>query len=169
MKLTKLFSILILAVVTLSCSSSDDGSDAYNYNKDNLTGTYSLNAFQSKKVKTVDVDGFDVTTTTLSTGDTFSVTATFDSNDVRTLNGTYRINEVITQGSDTRESAYIVVLENEKKSYSVNASTSEITIDNIKYKVSNFTRTGFKMSYENITVEDNGDNTVYTEEWDFKK
>src|SRR5690606_27640127 len=115
-------------------------------NKDNLTGTYSVNYFQSKEVKTQDVNGFNVTTTTTSTGDTFDVTSNFDSNDVRTINGTYRVKEVKTQGDQTGETAYIVVLNNEKKSYSVNASTSELTIGNKTYKVTGFSRTGFKIN-----------------------
>lgn len=169
MKLTKLFSILVIALVTLSCSSSDDSSDTYNYNKDNLTGTYSLFAFKSKKVKTVDVDGFNVTTTTVSTGDTFNVTYKFDSNDILTMDGTYRVAEVKTQGGDSSQDAYIVVLNNETESYLVNASTFELTLADKTYRVSDFSRTGFKINYEKTTVEDNGDNTVFTEEWVFKK
>lgn len=168
MKLTKLVSLIVLAVIALSCNKDDD-SDSYNYNKDNLTGTYSVSAFKTKEVKTEDVNGFNVTTTTLSTGDTFDVTANFDSNDVRTLNGTYRVNEVVTQGGDRRENAYIIVLENEKKSYSVNANISELTIGGTKYKVSDFNRTGFKINYAKTTEKANGDTTVYTEEWVFKK
>lgn len=169
MKLTKLLSIILVALIISSCSKDDDGSDAYNFNKDNLTGTYTVNYFQSKEVKTQDVNGFNVTTTTTSTGDTFDVTSNFDSNDVRTINGTYRVKEVKTQGDQTGETAYIVVLNNEKKSYSVNASTSELTIGNKTFKVTGFSRTGFKINMTKSTTENNGDTTVYTEEWGFKK
>lgn len=169
MKLTKLFSILMLAVVLLGCSSSDDSSNAYNYNKDNLTGTYSLTAFQSKEIKTVKVEGFDVITTIVSTGDTFDVTNRFDSNNVLTMDGTYRVTEVKTQGGETSEDAFIIVLENDQQTYSVNANTSELTLTGKTYKVNDFGRTGFKINFEKTTVQDNGDNTVYTEEWVFQK
>ncbi len=168
MKLTKLISLIVIAVIALSCNKDDDN-NGYNFNKDNLTGTYSVNAFQSKEVKTEDVNGFDVTTTTVSTGDTFDATVTFDSNDIRTFNGTYRVKEVITQGGARMESAYIVVLNNETKSYSVNANTSELTIGGKKYKVSEFSLNGFKINLSKTTEKDNGDITIYTEEWVFKK
>ena len=169
MNLTRIISLLVFAVVAFSCSSDDDGDGAYNYNKDNLTGTYSLTSYKTKEVKTIKVEGFNVITTTVSTGDTFSVTAIFDSNNIRTMNGTYRIMEVKTQGNETSENAYIVVLENDKKSFSVNASTSELTVGDKTYKVSEFGRTGFKIKMEKTTVKDNGDNTGYSEEWVFKK
>lgn len=169
MNLTRIISLLVIAFVAFSCSSDDDGDGAYNYNKNNLTGTYSVSAYETKEVKTVDVDGFDVVTTIVSTGDTFDVSVTFDSNDTRTMNGTYRINEVKTQGGQRSESARIVVVENDKKTYSVNTSASEITIGNTTYKVSGFGRTGFKINMEERTDKPNGDSTVYTEEWVFKK
>src|SRR5690554_3650088 len=169
MKLTKLFSILMLAVVTLSCSSSDDSADTYNYNKDNLTGTYSLTAFKSKEVKVQDVNGFDVTTTTVSTGDTFGVSAKFDSTNKLTYDGTYRVLEVKTQAGGSTDRSYIIVFDEEVINYSVNASTFELTLDGKTYKVSGFNRTGFKINYEKTTLEENGDSTVFTEEWVFRK
>src|SRR5690554_1372603 len=128
MKLTKILSLILIVTVALSCNKDDDGVDAYNYNKANLTGTYTLTKFETKEVKTEDVNGFNVTTTTISTGDTFSVTATFDSNDICTMDGTFRIVEVKTQGNDRNENSYIVVIDNETESYSVLTSTSELTL-----------------------------------------
>ena len=169
MKLTKLLSILVIAVIAFSCSKNDDNTDTYNYNKDNLTGTYAVTAFKSKEVKTVKVDGFDVFTTTVITGDTFRMNAIFDSTDILTMDGIYRIVKVKTYGDQTIEEADYIVLDNEEKSYSVNAATSELTFGGKTYKVSDFGRTGFKISFEKTTVESNGDSTVYTEEWSFKK
>src|SRR5690554_6546679 len=100
MKLTRILSLILLAFVAISCSNDDDNVDIYDFNKANLTGTYTLTKYETKEVKTEDVNGLDVTTTTLSTGDTFSVTATFDSNNICTLNGTFRIVEVKTQGNN---------------------------------------------------------------------
>lgn len=159
----------MMALVAFGCSKDDDGDDAYHYTKNNLTGTYSITYFQTKKVETVDVNGFDVTTTTVSTGDTFNVTATFDSNDILTLDGTYRIMEVKTQGDQSTENPYIVVLDSEKEEYSVNANTSELTFGGRTYKVSGFGRTGFNISMEKTTIKDNGDMTEYTENWTFTK
>ncbi len=169
MKLTKLFSILLIAVVSFSCSKSDDSSDAYQFNKDNLTGTYSLNSFKSKEIKTIKVEGFDVVTTIVSTGDTFDMMYKFDSNNVLTKDGTYRVTEVKTLGGETSQETYIIDLDGETESYSVNANTTELTIKDITYQVSNFSRTGFKISYEYVTVEENGNKVEYNEEWVFKK
>lgn len=167
MKLTKIISLIVIAVIALSCNKDDDN-NAYNFNKDNLTGTYSVSAFQSKEVKTKMVEGFNVVTTIISTGDTFDdLTVIFDSNDIRTMDGTYRIKEVKSQDNKPDIVHFdIIVLNNEKKSYAVNANTSELTIGNKKYKVSGFSRTGFKISFSNISEIEN---TVYTEEWVFVK
>lgn len=168
MKLTKIISLIVLSIVVLSCNKDDDN-DSYNYNKANLTGTYSVSAFKSKEVKTVNVDGFDVVTTTTITGDTFGVTFTFDSTEILTMDGLYRVVKVKTQNNQTIEETEIIDLDNEKKSYSVNAGTSELTIGNKVYKVSGFSRTGFKINLEKTTPNGDEGSTVYTEEWVFKK
>lgn len=169
MKLTRIISLFVVAIVALSCNKDDDGVDAYNYNKANLTGTYSVSAFKSKEVKTVKVEGFDVETTIVITGDTFGVSFIFDSTDILTMDGLYRIVKVKTQNNKTDEESEIIDLDNKKTSYVVNAQTSELTIGKKVYKVSNFSRTGFKINHENSTVGKNGETTKYTEEWVFKK
>lgn len=169
MKLSKLIFLFVLSIATISCSSDDDNNSTYDYNKDNLVGTYELTYLQSKEVETVDVNGFDVVTTTTATGDTFDVSVVFASNNTTTSNGTYRITETVTQGNQTTTDAYIVVLNNETTGYSVNAATAELTIDGSTYKVSNFSATGFKINLSETTTEPNGDNTVYTEELRFTK
>jgi len=169
MKLTKLFSVLLIALITISCSKSDDSSNTFDYNKDNLAGTFSLTAFKSKKIKTVKVEGFDVTTTTVATGDTFDVLYKFDSDNVVTMDGTYRVTEVKTQGGESSQDAFIIVLNSEKINYLVKEATTELTLDGKTFKVNNISRTGFKINFEETLVEDNGDNTVFTEEWVFSK
>ncbi|QAA82003.1 hypothetical protein EI546_09830 [Aequorivita sp. H23M31] len=169
MKLIKIISVLLVALLAFSCSSNDDGVEIYKFNKDNLTGTYNITAFKSKKVKQAKVEGFDITTTTVSTGDTFNMTANFDSNNVVTFNGSYRVLEVITQNDGRMENAYIIVRDNETSPYTVNTTTNELTIEGRKFKVNNFSATGFKLNLEETTVEENGDTTVYTEEWVYKK
>ncbi len=169
MKSIKFLSFLFMVLIAFGCSKDDDGVESYHYSKNNLTGTYSITYYQTKIVETVDVNGFDVTTTTTSTGDTFNITATFDSNDILTLDGTYRVVEVKTQSGQSTENPYIVVKDDEKMSYSVKENTSELTFDNRTYKVSDFGRTGFKIQREKTTVADNGDTTVYTENWTFSK
>lgn len=169
MKLAKLIFLFTLAIAAVGCNKDDDGTDTYDYNKDNLTGTYKVTFFESKEVETVDVNGFDVVTTTTSTGDTFDVTAVFAANNTVTTNGTYRITETVTQGSQSDTDAYIVVLNNETVGYSVNSATTELTIDGSTYKVSNFSATGFKINLSETTTLPNGDSTVYTEEMRFTK
>ncbi|WP_347373474.1 hypothetical protein [Aequorivita sp. Q41] len=170
MKLTKLIFLFALSVVAFSCSSDDDGGPApYEYNKDNLTGTYAIVSFQSKEVETVNVSGFDVVTTTTSIGDTFDFSAVFASNNTLTVNGTYRISETVTQGNQTSSDTYIVVVNNETGGYVVNSATSELTLDGDTYQVSNFSPTGFQLNLSETTTEPNGDNTVYTEELRFTK
>lgn len=168
MKLTKIFSALLLVLVTFGCS-KDDNTESYDYSKDNLVGTYSLTAFTGKKIETVKVNGFDVVTTTVSTGDTFDVTYKFDATNTLTTDGTFRLLEVKTQSGQTNESATIVVLNEETIGYSVNEVAANLTIGTTTYKVRDFSTTGFKINLEKTDVEPNGDSTVYTEEWTFKK
>jgi hypothetical protein len=164
MKLTKLIFVIALAIAAVGCNKDDDSSDSYEFNQTNLRGTYSLNFFKSKEVETVNVNGFDVVTTTTKTGDTFDATADFASDNTVTYNGTYRVTIVVKQGDQTNEDAEIIVLDNETEGYSVNAAAKELTIDGSTYKMSNFTPTGFTLKLSETTTESNGDNTVYTEE-----
>jgi len=168
MKLSKLIFLFVLSIAAISCSSDDDN-NSYDYNTDNLVGTYELTYLKSKEVETVDVNGFDVVTTTTATGDTFDVSVVFAPNNTTTTNGTYRITETVTQGNQTTTDAYIVVINNETTGYSVNTATSELTIDGSTYKVSNFNATGFKINLSETITEPNGDSTVYTEELRFTK
>lgn len=170
MKLSRLILLLAVLIVAGSCNTDDDGGPgAFLFNKDNLTGTYSLGFHESKKVKTKEVEGFNVTTTTIGKGDTFSVTWSFDSDDKVTRNGTYRISSTKTQSGETQASAVIIVLDNEKSDYFVNASTSEVSIDGMTYKVSNFSRTGFTLKFSGTSIESNGDTEVYEEELRFTR
>ena len=170
MKITKLFFLFILAIAAVGCSKDDDNGPApYDYNKDNLTGTYKLTYFQTEDVETVNVNGFDVVTTTTSIGDTFNFTVIFASNNTATADGTYRVTETVVQGSQTMTDTYIVDVDNEISGFSVNAATTELTLDSSTYKVSNFSPTGFTITlFENI-VEPNGDSSVYNVELRFSK
>lgn len=168
MKLTKLIFLFAITLATVSCNKDDDN-NSYDYNKSNLTGTYSLTYFKSKEVKTEQVSGFEVTTTTTSTGDTFEITYDFASNNTVTLDGTYRIVDVIKQGDQTTDDAHTEVRNSETSGYAVSQSTKELTIDGSTYKVRDFSPTGFKITLSETNTESNGDNIVYTEELRFTK
>lgn len=166
MKLIKSFIIFVMVLSVAACSKDD--SSKYHYNKNNLTGTYSLNYLKSKEVKTVKIDGFDVVTTTELTGDTFSVTYSFSSDNSLTKNGTYRIVEKKTQNNQTQESSYIVVLDNEVESYSVQESAKLLTINGVSYEVVNFNETGFRLK-RSETTEVEGVVVEFEEELRFEK
>lgn len=154
--------------LSMACS-KDSNSEVYEYNQNNLTGTYSLKFLESKEVKTVDVNGFDVITTTKSKGDTFDATFAFAPSNTVVKNGSYRIVETITQGDQTRENSYIVILDNEATAYSVQASVNKLTIDGITYDVKDFKPTGFRLERSETTIEANGDKREFTEEMRFEK
>ena len=175
MKITRLILLLAVLVVAGSCNKDDDnGPEPFIFNKDNLTGTYSLVFHESKKVKTIEVEGFNVTTT--GKGDTFSVNWSFNSDNKITRNGTYRISSSKTQSGETQESAVIIVLDNEKSNYSVHTSNNQLTMDammyrdsNMTYKVTGFSRTGFTLEFSDTSVEQNGDTEIYEEELRFTR
>lgn len=167
MRAFKSIFVFVLALTVVSCSKDD--SAGYEYNKDNLTGTYSLVYLQSKKVKTVIVDGFEVVTTTENKGDTFDATYAFSSDNKVIKNGTYRIVETITQNDQTLENSYIVVLDDEMANYSVQGSAKKLTIDGVTYDVSQFNTTGFRLKRTESTEEPNGETIEFTEEFRFEK
>lgn len=160
-----LFGFILIAAV-VSCSSDD--SVRYEYNKNNLTGTYSLKQLESKRVRTVKVDGFDVVTTTTLKGDTFNATFSFSSDNSLTKDGTYRIVETRTQNNQTQDTTYIVVLDNEQVNYSVQDTERLLTIEGVSYDVENFNETGFRLKRKESRVE--GDATIeFEEELRFEK
>jgi PBP1b-binding outer membrane lipoprotein LpoB len=169
MKFTKLILLFVLTIAAVGCSSDDDNNDTYDYNKDNLTGTYKLTYFQTKEVETVNVNGFDVVTTTTAVGDTFNFNVVFATNNTVTADGTYRITETIVQGSQSNTDTYIIDVDNEVTGYSVNAATAELTLDGDTYKVSNFSPTGFTITLAETFVEPNGDSSVFNSELRFSK
>lgn len=156
----------MLTFIIISCSSDD--SARYEYNKNNLTGTYSLKQLESKNVKTVKIDGFDVVTTTMLKGDTFNATYSFSMDNTLTKDGAYRIIETRTQGGQTKDSTYIVVLDNEQVNYSVQESAKMLTIEGISYNVENFNETGFRIKRQESRVED-GATIEFEEELRFEK
>lgn len=167
MKVLKSIFVFFLVVALAGCS-KDDGPTAYEFNNNNLTGTYSLTFLESKEVVTEDVNGFDVVTTTITKGDTFQVTFAFAGNEV-VKNGQYRIVETVTQNNQTRESSYILDFDNETSSYTVNEIAKRITFDGKTYDVHGFGRTGFQLKYSNTETAPNGDSIVYNEELRFQK
>lgn len=169
MKLLKSTLVLVFAMAMISCSSDDDNNNSYDFTKDNLFGKYPLQTLKTKLVKTTTVDGFDVTTTTESEGDTFDASYDFSSNNEVTKTGTYRITETKTQNGQSTDTTYIVVLDGEKVDYSVNESKNELTMDGLKYDVSNFTATGFKLNHSKTTEDSDGNERIFTKKLVFSK
>jgi len=170
MKLTRIILLMALIVVAGSCSSDDDNGPApFVYNKENLTATYNLVYYQSKNVNTKVVDGFDVVTTTVETGDTFNVLVSFDSTNKMISNGTYRISWTKTQHGNTQEGAEIIVLDSEENNYVVKEATSKLIIEGRSYDVIGFSRTGFTLKMTETNVESDGEINDYEEELRFTR
>lgn len=166
MKVLKSLIVFVMVMSVAACSKDD--SPRFEYNKNNLTGTYNLVSLESKEVKTVKIDGFDVVTTTKHKGDTFDVTYSFSSDNTVTKNGTYRIVKTVTYNDQTQESSYIVVLDNEVENYSVQESAKLLTIDGVSYDVVNFNETGFRLK-RSETTEVEGTIIEFEEELRFEK
>ncbi len=169
MKITKMLLVMFLAVAAVSCNKDDDGPEPFQYNAENLRGTYELNYLQFTEVITRTVDGFEVVTTTTGIGDTFDVTAVFAANSTVTTNGSYRVVETSVQGNNTTTDSYIEIINNETVGYSVNASTSRLTIEGQTFEVSNFSQSGFTLISNDVFTEPNGDTFSLTAEQRFVK
>jgi len=167
MKALKFFFLFTFAVALVSCSSDDDN-PGYEFNQDNLMGTYDLTSLHSKRVKTVNVEGFDIETTTTKEGSTFDCIYDFGSDNKVTLNGTYLISETKKQNGNTSDTTYIVNLSDEKVDYAVNADEKELTLDGETYKVSNFSESGFKLKLSRSGTDEDGNDTEFTKEMLFK-
>lgn len=167
MKTLRILMIMFLAVAAVSCNKDDDGPEPFQYNAETLKGTYNLTFFQTIEVATEDVSGFDVVTTTTSTGDTFDFTAIFAANNTVTTNGTYRVSETAVQGDQTTNNAYIEVVNNEVSGYSVISANNTLTIDGQAFIVSNYSQNGFTITANETTNFPNGDTTVTSVELRF--
>lgn len=167
MKTLKFFFLFAFSIALVSCSSDDDN-PSYEFNKDNLMGSYDLTSLHSKRIKTVNVEGFDIETTTTQEGSTFDCSYKFGSDNKVTLNGTYLITETKKQNGHTNDTTYIVNLNDKKLDYAVNADQQELTLDNDTYNVSNFSESGFKLKLSRSGTDEDGNDTEFTKEMLFK-
>lgn len=157
----------IFSAVIIGCS-KDEGGESYDYSYDNLLGKYSLTSFEKKVVITETVQSFPVVTKTTSKGDTFSITYIFNSDNKVTQDGTYRITEKKEQDNRVRDTAYIVVRNQYKQSFSTKVSAQELEMGGITYKVKDFSVKGFKISHQGEKTVD-GVKTETTIEAEFRK
>src|SRR5690625_5110022 len=116
MRKLKFVMLLALAIAFVSCSSDDDNG-SNKYNKENLVGQYQLKSFDSKEIKIIEVEGFEIETKTTSEGDTFNLSYDFANNNEVTLNGNFRITQVKKQGNNTSDTTFIVNHNEEKLNY----------------------------------------------------
>lgn len=154
MRYISYFLSLIFIAALFSCSKDSEVEEEFRYNQDNLLGKYALKSYEKKEVFTEEIRGFTVVTKIESKGDTFDMHYSFDSNDKVTLNGTYRITERVTQNDQVKDSAYIVVKNQEAESYAVRSSLRELDISQITYEVTDFSRQGFKIYHRDSKVVD---------------
>ncbi|GHC45377.1 hypothetical protein [Ulvibacter litoralis] len=169
MKLSKIVAVLFVALSIVSCKSDDDGANEFVYNKANLEGTYSLNYFVSTEVETTIINGYEVATTTTSTGDTFQVDFIFSENGTYTVDGEFRETyTVVVNGETTEEDSQIIVISNETAGYSVSASTSLLILDGETYQVTVFNENELQLRLEEASSS-NGDTYLYTEELRFTR
>jgi len=160
--------LLILTFFVFGCSKDDGAGEVFEYNQGNLLGRYALQSLKSTEVITERVRGFEVTTTTVSTGDTFDVKFTFEEDGFATANGTYRVTQRVTQNNQTTDTAFIVVLNQEKLEYIVKSSLSQLELGGIKYEVKDFSPRGFKLHHQER--EQDGDvKTETTIDAEFKR
>lgn len=162
MKKLKFIVLFALVAGFVGCSSDDDNG-SNKLNQENLIGTYNLKSFESKDVKQVEVEGFEVKTTTTSEGDTFSLTYDFDENNKVTLDGNYRVTQKKKQGSNTTDTTFIRNYNNEEFSYNLNQDEKTLTIDGEEYNVKGFSSSGFELLQSVQTISENGTVRDYTE------
>src|SRR5690625_2077784 len=168
MRKLKFVMLLALAIAFVSCSSDDDNG-SNKYNKENLVGQYQLKSFDSKEIKIIEVEGFEIETKTTSEGDTFNLSYDFANNNEVTLNGNYRIEEVKKQGNNTSDSTYIVNYNEEVLSFMVNEDEKTLTIDGKEFKVQTFNSNGFKIRHTDVTIDGSGISREYEENLRFSK
>ena len=169
MNISKILLVFVLALSIVSCKKDDDGVIPFQFNQANLEGTYEVTYAVSTEVETINVNGFDVVTTTTNTGDTFGVEYAFGSNNMYTVNGAFRVTETVELGGMSNTTTDIIVIDNETYAFSVSSGSSLLTLDGDTYQVASFDETSMILTLEEIDTEANGDTTVYNEELRFTK
>lgn len=168
MKNLKFVMLLALAIAFVSCSSDDDNGNN-DFNQENLVGQYQLKSFDSKEIKILEVEGFEIETKTTSEGDTFNLSYDFASNNQVTLDGNFRVEEVKKQGGNTSDSTYIMNYNEETLSYMINEDQGTLTMDGKEYKVQSFNSNGFKIHHKEVTTDGEGNSREYEENMRFSK
>jgi len=154
MKKIKLLLLACVAVFATSCGGDDDG-PGFEFNQENLTGSYSITAYEVDEEETDNLGGADVTVRTTIEGDRFTnAVFAFNSNNTYSISGNYgattvrRVNGQAAPAVETSETF------NESGSYGINTDERTISLDGDVYSVSRFSSNGFTITYtEDIGVD----------------
>ncbi|ARN78776.1 hypothetical protein BST97_12665 [Nonlabens spongiae] len=170
MKNFKIALIALFAVVISSCS--DDDGPGFEFNQENIAGTYTLTFFESNEtiVETLQATGNQVTTTVDIEGDTFSGTR-FNLNDNGTysISGNIRITETSQTGSDPVEVEDPVIIPiDDSGTYSINTTARTLTLTStgeggLVYDVDRFSESGFRIRSQEVETDTDFESTTVTE------
>jgi|SRR5690625_468503 len=168
MKNLRFVTLILLAIVFISCSSDDDNG-SQKLTKENFVGTYQLKSYSSTETKKSKVEGFTIETKTTSEGDTFNLTYDFANNNEVTLNGNFRITQVKKQGNNTSDTTFIVNHNEEKLNYNLQSEQKRLKIDGKDYDVKRFNANGFELHHSEKTSDGEGNSREYEEKMRFSK
>ncbi len=159
MKLVKFIVLFVFAITITSCSDDDP---IYLLNQQNLVGTYHVTDLQAQSIATGEFLGSPITITSKMEGSTFNMTYHFNTDSTVVINGSFLVTEHKDINGTPKDTTYIVTKNNEKKTYSINPVTDELTIDSVLYKVHNFNPSGFELTLDQKTTDTTQGLTIET-------
>jgi hypothetical protein len=154
MKLIKSIFVLF-AVLAITACSSDNNTNTYELNNANLSaGTFDLNYLSFSNTETININGLDIITETLATGETFQAGLTFSEDGTYIFDGEYVIVATITVNNViTEELTEIIVVDNEQGTYGANDTLMQIVLDGDTYTVTLFNANELRMTSNDSYTE----------------
>lgn len=161
MKFLKILFVLFVVISITSCS-SDDEVNQYDLNNANLSaGSFDLNYFSSNTTETVDINGLEVISEFVRTGETFQFTYTFFENGTYIADGQYVVILTTTvAGQIIVEDIYIEDVDNEEGTYVANDGAMQLVMDGNIFDVTLFNANELRLVQNDTYTEDGVDFVV---------
>ncbi len=165
MKVLKFFVLFVFATAMISCSSDDNDTPTYEFNQENLTGTYdNMKNYQSVYKKTVNLGNGISTSVTVILSFDYAQNIVYNFAPDNTLTRTGVIAAIKTVKKDdevinTKDTIINLDLLDDV-SYTVNEGNKTITINNDTYNVTDFSSSELVIKIPETTSTDNENNTI---------
>lgn len=154
MKISKLFALLLLTMLMISCEDDDDASASFNLNTTNLAGTYRLTSFEGDSRETDTFMGnTEVTTSTFIASDFNNATSTFTANGTLTSAGSLTLTTIFSEDNETFTEVETDTFDLEGTFRLEGNNLIFSDEDQLTVTIRNFNEAGFEMVINDIDID----------------